>query len=427
MKNPFARDSEVDQPGIIGARWWNKSVVESAATQGRRVALAVLAASVAGVVGLCTLGIVGASSVSDDDEKEETRQSLKLQQDFGWNFDVPNQTVVYTDLAARDFVRSALSTLVEDLAPAGADLLPFYVPTLFQSPEALPKVQLPDGSNASIRPIAEALRPIRTSSMIESEGRGKALAKLVASASPAVALVVDLDGPDAVAFASGAASLLDPVFLFDNWPHPNGVVKAHLALAAAVYHQPDLRAAKGAHPGKSPPMFVLDRTRLATYTDSPTQFDNRYTAKLPPASALRALGVSRVLYVAPLGAATVHLADLEASFAQYRDAQIDVRAVMAEAFAKTGAGEDYHFGGMVERDGAFLSQYGWDATAVGSDTTNPPFNDRGKRWTPPTAPTPDPSLATIGVTTVAVALATGYVLRRSGTWNRAPSGSWGGG
>ena len=39
-----------------------------------------------------------------------------------------------------------------------------------------------------------------------------------------VALVLDLPGPEAVAVAAALAPCFDPVFVFDNWPHPLGVV-----------------------------------------------------------------------------------------------------------------------------------------------------------------------------------------------------------
>jgi hypothetical protein len=426
VKNPFARDNEVDEPGIVGARWWNNAVVESAATQGRRVALAVLAASVVGVVGLCTVAAVGVAS-SDDDEREEARPSVKLQQDYGWNFDVPTQTVTFDAAHTKEYVRSALVSLVDDLAPSRADLAPFYVPTLFQSPEALPKVQLPDGSNANIRPIAEALRPIRMPSMVESQARGKALAELLARATRPVAVIVDLDGPDAVAFAAGMAQTHDVVSLFDNWPHPQGVVKAHLTLAAAVFHQPDFRETKAKRPSTAPPLFVLDRARLAAYTDSPTQFDNRWTAKLPPAASLvNGLGYKDVLYVVPAYESTLVKADLAPTLSAYRDAGATVRALAAGAF-ETSTGAPAYYGGTAERNETFLSQYGWgSAPATGSGLV-PLTNEKARDWRPQHAANLDPSLAAIGVTTVAVALGTGYVLRRSGTWNRAPSGGWGGG
>lgn len=429
MKNPFIRDNEVDEPGIVGARWWNRAVVESSATRGRRVVLGVLAFSVVGVVGMCGLAVVGAAAVAGDDEdtKDESKASLGLQQQFGWNFDVPTQTVAFDAAYTKEYARAALATLVADLAPSRAELAPYYVPTLFQSPEALPKVKLPDGSNENIRPIAEALRPIRTPSMIEAEARGRSLGRIIASAPEPVLVIVDIEGPDAVAFAAGAAEKMEPVFVFDNWPHPYGVVKAHLTLAAAVFHQPTFAAAKAGRKADAW-VFVLDRGRLSSYTDSPTQFDNRYLAKLPAADLLRSLSIKRVLYVPPAGADPIESADLRSIFADYRTQGVDVRAVAdASFFRGSGSDETYYFGGSPEREGAFYWQYGWGPNSPKGDTTNPASNEQAKSWTPPKTASTEPSLAAIGLTTVAVGLATGYVLGRSGTWNRAPSGGWGGG
>ncbi len=419
MSNPFVRDNEVDKPGIVGARWWNNAVVESASTQGRRVALAVLAASVVGAA---------AGGGGDEGTREESQKSLKLQQDFGWNFDVPTQTVAFDAAHTKEYVRSALATLADDLAPARSALAPFYASTLFQSPEALPKVKLPDGSNADIRPIAEALRPINTPSMIEAEAIGRALAALVTRATEPTGVIVDIDGPEAVAFASGAAGTHDVVFVFDNWPHPYGVVKAHLTLAAAVYHQAALREAKAKRAQSAQPLFVLDRGRLAPYTDSPTEFDNRYLAKLPPAATVAGqLGLKRLLYVAPAGSASTHSTDLATTFAEYRANKIDVRAVALTAFYRGPGGAAYYFGGTKEREDAFFELYGWGTAPATADKTNPATNDAARQWSPPASASVDPSLVTLGVTTVAVGLATGYVLGRSGSWNRAPSGGWGGG
>ncbi len=426
MKSPFHRDSEVDHPGIVGARWWNKSVVESASTQGRRVALLVLGASVVGVMGLCTLGIVGAASgVGGDDAKDEQRQSLKLQQEFGWKFDVPTLSLSYPWGYATTEGRLALATIVDDLDPARSDLAPYYMPTLFQSPEALPKVIFPDGSNASMQPIAQGLRPVESPQMKDAVLRGRALGSALVGAVPPVAVIVDLDGPEAVALAAGAAATHDVVFLFDNWPHPNGVVPAHRTLGAAVHHRKDLLEAKAKRPPTAPPMFVLDRQRLAPYVDDPNKFDNRYAAKLPPASALQGLGIKRVLYVAPLGASPVHMSDLEQPFAAYRQAGIDVRALALDAFTVLN-GEAW-FGETKQQHAAFLSSYGWGDAPAGSDATPPSINDFARRWQAPTVASVDPKLTALGVTTVAVALGTGYVIGRTGTWNRVPSGSYGGG
>jgi len=64
---------------------------------------------------------------------------------------------------------------------------------------------------------------------------GKALASLFAGVPPHTMVIVDLPGPEAMAFAAGMAELFDPCFTFENWPHPRGVVPAHLTLAAAAF------------------------------------------------------------------------------------------------------------------------------------------------------------------------------------------------
>src|SRR5262249_38185625 len=132
---------------------------------------------------------------------------------------------------------------------------------------------------------------------------------------------------------AGAAIAFDPVFLFDNWPHPRGVVRAHQTLATAAYYQPLFKKER-ATSGK-PPMFVLDRRRLSTYTDDATQFDNRYVSKLPqPGSVMsRTLGAEHVLYVVPRGLDTAReLDDLNDDFVAYAAAGLDVKAVATEAF-----------------------------------------------------------------------------------------------
>lgn len=429
MTHPFARDNEVNEPGIIGARWWNGAVHEASGATGRRTALGCITASIIGVAALTVIpviAVVAGDCGGDDDEKEEARASLKLQQDFGWNFDVPTQTVTFSPSEIKEYTRAALATLVEDLTPKRADLAPYAVHTLFQSPEALPTLKLADGSNANIKPIAEVLRPIFSPTMALAFARGQAFGPLLAGSSEPVAVVADLEGPDAVAFAAGASSTHEPVFLFDNWPHPFGVVKSHLALAAAVYYQSIFRETKAKRGALSPPLFVLDRTRLAKYVDGPTEFDNRYVAKLPAVGQLVTnLGLKRVLLVVsetPPG--PPEQPDTRSALAAYAQVNAEVRALAIESFITDREGHPY-YGGTAASQAEFLDQYGWRGTASPRPATSHAPQFLLTKWRPPSETAPDPSLTTLGVTTVAVALGTGYVLRRSGTWNRASS--WGGG
>src|SRR5206468_979588 len=110
------------------------------------------------------------------------------------------------------------------------------------------------------------------------------------------ALLIDVTGPEAIAAAAALADLFDPVFLFDNWPHPRGIVASHEVVAAAIYERPLFEsAARRRRPGARP-MFVIDSRRLTRYTDQADAFDNRYLARLPSAAAFQRLGVRHLLY-----------------------------------------------------------------------------------------------------------------------------------
>src|SRR3989442_1617906 len=102
---------------------------------------------------------------------------------------------------------------------------------------------------------------------------------------------LDPAGPIGGAGAAGMAPGFEPVFIFDNWPHPLGVVASHLTLGSVLYHRPGFLRARSARAVPAPPVFVLDRNRLAHYTDQDTQFANRYVARLPTAENLAALGI----------------------------------------------------------------------------------------------------------------------------------------
>ncbi len=291
--NPFVREGHVDRPGIVGSVWWNKELAEATALRSRRAVLTVLAVSAGGIA---VLG-AAAFALASGGPREELRRSIEVQRDFGWSFGATSETVAFDALYTTAYARDAIPRLAGDLTPTTEAARKWASPTLFQSPEALPRLPIP---GETVTRLGEALRPINTPSMKVAEAAGRALAELLAQATGGrVALVLDLDGPDAVAAAAGAADLFEPVFLFDNWPHPRGVVTAHLTLAAAVYHQPRFVAAAAARKPGAPPVFVLDRKRLREYTDDATQFDNRWWARLPGPADLTAMEVKRVLYVAP--------------------------------------------------------------------------------------------------------------------------------
>lgn len=114
--------------------------------------------------------------------------------------------------------------------------------------------------------------------------------------------LVDLRGAASVAFGATlsqhAGRPVSLVSTFNNWPSDDGLVPAEETLAAMTTFDPRQPA-----PGeKGVPVFLLDAWRLA-YRDSVIEdgvTDNRYVlgaADLPDADALRARGITRVVYV----------------------------------------------------------------------------------------------------------------------------------
>ena len=432
----FERQEAVDKPGIIGARWWQESI----ATQvPRRQAMTGLLALGGVLAAMATIGTCAALRSEDSGEEVsfQPRAALDMQKEYGWNFGATGETLVFDGTSTQAFDRSALGRMPDDLAPSDARLTPFFVPTLFQSPTALPKsTPAGDSSAAPFQPLKDALVPLFDSAMETAFNQGKALASLLDKEPRAsdVTVVVDLPGPQAVAFAAGASGVLDPVFLFDNWPHPRGVVPAHLTLAAAAYYQPMFANAKTSRPKGARPMFVLDRKRLASYTDDASQFDNRHTARLPSAANLAALGTKTVLYVSPNAIDRQELDDLADDFLACAPASIAVKLLPATAFEQRAAAPagTLYYGGTPDTHATFWTH--WSAPPSGLSTNEVQSYTPTPRTTPfssgtPTSASPRPRPTNFGMVPVAVALGTGVILgaklSRSGSWNRTYSTSSG--
>ena len=481
-REPFERNALVDKPGIYGARWWHSALADRGAQIARRDAIRnilIVGGVLAGfgaVLALCGRAVSSATSGSSlpDDANEQRKTSLDMQKEYGWNFGAVGEALVFDGATNMPFDRAALATLAVDLQPARSELLPWYVQTLFGSPTATPAslAKLPPEEVAGFQPLATAMQPLHTPAMDVAYARGKSLASVFAALVDAggspldakTAVIVDLAGPEAVAFAAGAADVFDPVFLFDNWPHPRGVVRSHETLAAAAYYQPLFAKPRTAAATKVP-MFVVDRRRLSTYTDDATQFDNRYVAKLPvPASAMKALGAEHVLYVVPGSSDVVaELDDLNEDFVLYKEGGIEVRPLAADAFAKgspdagdpkppggkPGNASDRllqesgwtYYGGHPNAHHAFFVDHPWVKKAPRPATMRPGTTlAKGYVPTPRTTPYSSPSPTTavssrprptnFGTVPVVVALGTGAILgarySRSGSWNRSTGGGWSG-
>ena len=384
-ERPLHQDARVDEPGLVGARWWQDSVVDPV---GRRHAILALLAIGAG------LGVAGLAI----DACEPTRRSPAWARSTfsastgGASGPRPRASSSTASRPSRS-TPPASARWSTDLAPRVSSHRPFYVATLFESPTALPQT-VSEGDPTPIPSLKSALKPIFTNGMRDAFRAAQTAAQALAAV-PGAALVVDLDGQDSVAFAAGASALFDPVFLFDNWPHPHGVVPAHLTLAAAAYYQPMLAKAAQSAPHDSPAMFVLDRQRLSTYTDSAQQFDNRWVARMPGVQALRSLGIKRLLYVSPSSSAR-ELDDLNDDFVTDHAAGIAITLVDVSAI-----------------DPATLAS---SCAPVARRTLFSSGVAGGGRPTPPEFGSVPVVVGLVGGTLLGVAWS------RSGTWNRG----WGG-
>jgi hypothetical protein len=400
----FTRQEWVNQPALLGARWWHEGIQ---AQVPRRQALTALLAIGGAVLGVGTVAAVAVNACDGTSPNVtfEPRGALAMQREFGWDFGARGEALVFDGTTTQPFDRSALERLPAELAPADPRLKPYYVPTLFQSPWALP-TSTPSGEpeDVAFRRLSEAVTPISTSAMTRAYEQGEAFIKLLAADSRArnAAVVVDLQGPESVAFAAGASNKLDPVFLFDNWPHPRGVVPSHLTLAAVAYYQPLFASTRAMRPRQAPPLFVLDRRRLAAYADEASQFDNRHTARLPSTANLKELGITTVFYISPNAIDRLELDDLADDFLAFQQAKMSVFVMPATSI-----------------EGASLDKL--EAYVPAPRVT--PYSS----GTAPTSSTVRTRPTSFGVVPVAVAVGTGVVLgakmSRSGSWNRTNYGS----
>jgi hypothetical protein len=365
-ETPFQRRFFADRDELVAARWWQDVMSETAAgaftfpggteTRSRRQVLAVLGT---GAVIVATMEIRQHFDV-DRADPAVTTDALDLQRHRGWNVGAPNVRLGYPYSTGSDAVghsdwRQTLDALPADMAPAQTALLPFYVPTLFQV------VTTPD--------FRGGLVPEQTPDMRTGDARGAALVELFrpnhageASKSD-TALLIDLPGPEAMAVATALASVFEPVFLFDNWPHPRGVVPSHDVVAAAVYYRPLLLAERATRGPGAPPAFIIDSRRLNPYRDDSDAFDNRYLARLPSAAALQRLGVRHLLYVTQNNVAN-EADDLNDDFVAFRDGGVDVKMVPLSDFhpaGEPGSAGAYSYGGSPQPRVWFWHSYGWYA------------------------------------------------------------------
>ncbi len=383
-----------------GLRWWNEGQAEETSldtapsrTNRRKVILG------AGALGVSILTFYGLFSDSDDDDLDVSMDALELQKREGWNAGQPEGTPLIFETPSPtnvDGVAGAFDAvgLWNAVHPIRNDLRPHSVSTLFLS-------LTHERSESLRRQVVPVFRP----SMGQAFDRGLAIAKLfdAKDAPTDIALVLDVPGPDAVAVAAGLSTRFDPVWLFDNWPHPLGVVKSHLVLGALRYYLPLLRrnaelrsaAALDQPPRTFPPVFVLDSDRLAPYVDDANHFDNRYLARPPSAEALKTLGCRRILYVRPSGEKLLELDDLNDDFVRFHDNGVDVKAIALDDFSlelnpasSNQVARSYYYGGGYGHHMVFWHSYGWSSIGAGPKRYLPPATvSRGADYRPVSRPT----------------------------------------
>ncbi|MET0595881.1 MAG: hypothetical protein ABW133_24490 [Polyangiaceae bacterium] len=357
---PFVRKEFVEAPGIVGAEWWNESVQ---APVSRRHLL------VGSIIATSVLGATVYVLTRPDPTTFDAKPSLDMQRQFGWDFGATDQSFP-EGATGQPFDATLLATLADQLRPSEARHRPYYVPTLFQAPSAIPRGLVGDGSDPG-KNLRDVLRPVMTPAMRTAFGTGRGIGSLFADLNRDTLVIVDLPGPESIAFAAGASQSFDPTFLFDNWPHPYGVVKAHQTLAAALTLATEFQNASKTRRGDAPGLLVLDRDRLAPYSESPSQFDNRYVAKLPDAASLRSMGYAHVICVVPQDG-DPEADDLNDDFVAYQAANLSTRLLGASAFARDNSvaprpvdatkrdyddGGTYAYGGSVHTNPWFWHHY----------------------------------------------------------------------
>jgi hypothetical protein len=278
-------------------------------------------------------------------ELPQDLDSVDLQRALGWDVSVPGGLLPVRDrsgvdslggAAWRDLLRPnperSLYAPVHELfvpdpllaiyTPLQTAWRPYFRATLMQ---ALAQPEL-----------ARHMTPVFTPGMWATYLRGRALAAQLKGQSPptSVMMVADLPGPDSVALGAALAGQLDLVVTFDNWPHPSGIVPAQQTLGALLYYARKVAEERRHLQTRlpAPPLFLLDRSRLANYEDAQERFDNRYLVDLPGPDELRARGVRTVVYIVPDRASLPELDDLNEVFVSYVENGIEVTALPLDDF-----------------------------------------------------------------------------------------------
>src|SRR5207253_1586701 len=134
--------------------------------------------------------------------------ATEAQRVHGWSFGSEDQALLFDGVTQGELggppSPMTIDALVHDFMPKDTALRPFYVPTLFQS--------LKDASAAppGAMPLAEAIRRIDGPTLRAANALGRAVAAERAASPTRTMLVIDLPGPESVAFAAGVSRAFEP-------------------------------------------------------------------------------------------------------------------------------------------------------------------------------------------------------------------------
>lgn len=429
----FHRLVFITRDDLLAARWWHEGMAGAIATSpNRRTALKYLV----GLGGLFGAGLLLRAGCDALGDPAVNMEALELQYKEGWSVGAPGQALTIPDPSQKDSEGNAnwstgLNLLGQDLAPGDPALDPFAVRTLF---EVL--------NNSRGVGLAQLLRPMHSVAMDVGQHAAQALAALFSNEADrkGTALILDMPGPLSVAAAAGVANVFAPVFLFDNWPHPLGVVPSHQTLAAAIYHRPDFVAAHAHRVPPTSPAFVLDNQRLSPYRDESDRFDNRYLARLPGEGSMERLGIKRILYVTA-SPESHELDDLNDDFVALKKNDIDVKMVALSDFAPASAellqtnhipptDRTYYYGGHPYGSLYFWSSYHWYSSAYSGRSWSgslPRSVSTGQSFAPAPRPTLFSSRTVGGLSGVGKQKPSGFgrVSYRAGGGGFGRSGSFG--
>ena len=301
--------------GANGPLWWRQMLSRREAN--KRIAQIGIAAVV-----VSTVGVAGCGGGDDEEDAAiEDHDAIELQKKDGWNVG-SDAKLALADRSTSDS-KSSLdwsgytdpTKLLKAYNPKAAQWQPYVVPTLVQSLQ-----------QASLK---GQLAPVHSASMEEAYARGLGMKELLKSSknAPGTLLVVDLPGPESVAYGAALADVADVILGFDNWPHPLGVVPSQQTLGALLYYAQEVEEKAAQRPAEAPAVLLLDSRRLSAYSDDSDQFDNRYVAKLPPADKLTAMKVTTVMYAVPDETKNAESDDINEDFVAFQQKGINVAMI----------------------------------------------------------------------------------------------------